>query len=59
MPVDAAVALSVPVFTERENEVRADTRTALSRGRRPIVSARGVTLGYRSRVLFRDRALRC
>ena len=54
MRVDAGVALSVPALTEHGDEVETDALTAVSRDRRPIVTARGVTLGYRSRVLFRD-----
>ena len=54
MRLDSRVALSVPVLTEPENEVGIDPRTTVSRERSPIVTARGVTLGYRSRVLFRD-----
>lgn len=54
MRVDAGVALSAPALTEHGNEVETDALTAVSRDRRPIVTARGVTLGYRGRVLFRD-----
>jgi manganese/zinc/iron transport system ATP- binding protein len=54
MRVDRRVALSVRALAERGNEVGADARTAVGRDRSPIVTARGVTLGYRRRVLFRD-----
>jgi ABC-type Mn2+/Zn2+ transport system ATPase subunit len=54
MRVDRRLALSVPVLAEREHEVRAETRTTGSLSRSPIVTARGITLGYRSRVLFQD-----
>ena len=54
MRVDSRVALSVPALTERGNEVGAETRTTVSPSRSSIVTARGVALGYRGRVLFRD-----
>jgi ABC-type Mn2+/Zn2+ transport system ATPase subunit len=54
MSVDAGVALSVPDVTERGDKVGAETRTTVSRNRSPIVTARGVALGYRKRMLFRD-----
>jgi manganese/zinc/iron transport system ATP- binding protein len=54
MRLDSRVALSVPALTEPENELGVDARATVSRDRSPIVTARGVTLGYRGRVLFRD-----
>ena len=45
--------LAVPALTEPGSKVETDALAPANRVRRPIVTARGVMLGYRSRVLFR------